>query len=114
MNCYCPKAPAEVSYLAGHHWNLFLSADGTVYAFDNKGEALEYDILDDTFNLKVNLRDIFGTEWILNDICLVGDDMYIAAGHGAFLLRKGVLEALYGIWQPSYRKGQNASLYSRV
>ena len=59
MNCYCPKAPAEVSYLAGHHWNLFLSADGTVYAFDNKGEALEYDILDDTFNLKVNLRDIF-------------------------------------------------------
>ena len=95
VKCYCPKAPAEVSYLAGHHWNLFLSADGTVYAFDNKGEVLEYDVLDDTFNLKVNLRDIFGTEWILNDICLVGDDMYIAAGHGAFLLRKGVLEAIY-------------------
>ena len=95
VKCYCPNAPAEVGYLAGHHWNLFLSADGTIYAFDNKGEVLEYDGVKDAFNLKVNLRDIFGTELILNDICLVGDDMYIAAGHGAFLLRGGSLEPIY-------------------
>ena len=56
---------------------------------------LEYDGVKDAFNLKVNLRDIFGTELILNDICLVGDDMYIAAGHGAFLLRGGSLEPIY-------------------
>ena len=89
VKCYDLNAPVEVSYMAGHHWNLFLSPEGILYAFDNKGEIFEYDNISDSFFLKMDLREAFGSELILNDIYLNEEGLYVAAGHGAFSLKEG-------------------------
>ena len=92
IKCYDMKAPVEVGYLAGHHWSLFLSSEGTLYAYDNKGEIFRYDNITDEFSLMTDLRKTFGAQLILNDIYLDNEILYIAAGHGAFSIRDGSVQ----------------------
>ena len=102
IKCYSLNAPVEVSYLSGHHWGLFLSSKGVLYAYDNKGEIFEYDNVNDCFSLIADLRASLGTEFILNDIYYRGEDLYVAAGHGAFRVKGGVIEeVIAGVWANS-------------
>ena len=84
IKCHSLDTPVDASYLAGHLWRLYLSDSGELYAFDNKGAIFKYDCGSDMFVLEMDLRNVFGSELILNDICFDGDYLYVAAGHGAF------------------------------
>lgn len=96
VKCYSLNVPDDVSYLAGHHWRLSVTSAGRLYAYDNKGEIFVYDNVNDGFSLKVDLRENLGTEFILNDIHFKGEELYIAAGHGAFCVKNGSVEEIIG------------------
>lgn len=96
VKCYSMDVPTDVSYMAGRHWMLSLSSEGVLYAYDNKGEIFVYDSVSDEFVLKADLRAQLGTEAILNDIHFKGQEIYIAAGHGAFCLKDGSVEEIIG------------------
>ena len=87
IKCYSLNTPNEVNYLSGHHWTLFLSSKGVLYAYDNKGEIFVYDSVTDEFSLNVDLRTCLGSELLLNDIYFKGDELFVAAGHGVSVSR---------------------------
>ena len=86
VKCYKLNAPEGVSFQAGRYLKLWLSADGVLYAFDNKGEIYEYSPLKSTFSLKVDLRTIWGSEVILNDIYIDGNSIFLATNSGVYKL----------------------------
>lgn len=94
VKCYDLNAPVEVNYMAGRHWKLYISSSGTLYAYDNKGEIFQYDNIADEFQLIYDLRTYLGTDMILNDILLCGEDLYVATGYGVFSIKHGVLDVI--------------------
>lgn len=94
IKCYSLNTPNEVNYLSGHHWTLFLSSKGVLYAYDNKGEIFVYDSVTDEFSLNVDLRTCLGSELLLNDIYFKGDELFVAAGHGVFRVKNGTAEEI--------------------
>ena len=94
VKCYSLETPDDASYLAGHLWKLHLSESGVLYAFDNKGTIFRYDSGSDDFILESELRLLFGSALILNDIYFDGEDLYVAAGHGAFVVSGNVVKPI--------------------
>ena len=86
VKCYKLNAPEGVSFQAGRYLKLWLSADGVLYAFDNKGEIFEYSSLKNAFSLKIDLRTIMGSEMILNDIHIFGNTIFLATEAGVYTL----------------------------
>ena len=86
VKCYKLNAPEGVSFQAGRYLKLWLSADGVLYAFDNKGEIFEYSSLKNAFSLKIDLRTIMGSEMILNDIHISDNTIFLATEAGVYTL----------------------------
>lgn len=86
VKCYKLNTPEGVSFQAGRYLKLWLSADGVLYAFDNKGEIFEYSSLKNAFSLKIDLRTIMGSEMILNDIHISDNTIFLATEAGVYTL----------------------------
>ena len=86
VKCYKLNVPDALSFQAGRYLKLFLSAEGLLYAFDNKGEIFEYNPSRDAFSLKSDLRSILGSDVILNDINVCGEAIVAATDRGVYSL----------------------------
>lgn len=75
---------------AGRHIKLMLGENKEdhmpMYAYDDKGYIFVYDASTDRFMLKVNIREMVGSEVQLNDICPTAQGIWAATNQGINLL----------------------------
>jgi AraC-like DNA-binding protein/ligand-binding sensor domain-containing protein len=71
---------------------IHVATDSTwIYAFDNRGTVYRFNPVADRFDQLMSLSAKFGHEVALNDICLMGEKLFLAMHDGVFLLQDTTL-----------------------